>query len=158
MDTGAAEEEDSGVLLPVSVAVPVAVDVGADALDEVTVGIAETDDVVRGMIVDGAAVDEEAEVVTDGDAVPELAADEDVVAVAVADEVPRTMVAGDAVPVLADELTVAELDAVPVTVAVPLAEVVASVRVAELLVAVVVTALLVVVAAPVAVADEEMPV
>jgi hypothetical protein len=159
-DVAAASEEDgSGALLPVSVAVPVAADVGADALDEITVGIAETDDVVRLMTV-GAAVDEDAEeIVADGDTVSELAAD-DVVAVAVADEVVRTTVEGGAVPVLADELTVAELDAVPVAVVETVAaEVVLSVRVAELLeVTVAVTELLVVAAVPVAVADEEMAV
>lgn len=160
-DVAAASEEDgSGALLPVSVAVPVAADVGADALDEITVGVAETDEVVRLMTV-GAAVDEDAEeIVADGDAVSELAAD-DVDAVAVADEVVRTMVEGGVVPVLADELTVAELDAVPVavveTVAVPLAEVVLSVRVAELLDALLEVAV-VVTAVPVAVADEEMAV
>jgi hypothetical protein len=166
VDVGAASEEDgSGDLLPVSVAVPAAVDVGAGALDEVTVAVAGTEDVLRLMIVAGAAVDEEAEeVVADGDAVSELAADEDV-AVAGADEVMRTMVEGGAVPVLADELKVAELDAVPV--AVSLAVVLLSVRVAALLDAVlvavlevagVVTELLVVAAVPVAVADEEMDV
>lgn len=160
-DVAATSEEDgSGALLPVSVAVPVAADVGADALDEITVGVAETDEVVRLMTV-GAAVDEDAEeIVADGDAVSELAAD-DVDAVAVADEVVRTMVEGGVVPVLADELTVAELDAVPVavveTVAVPLAEVVLSVRVAELLDALLEVAV-VVTAVPVAVADEEMAV
>ena len=166
-----AEEDGSGDLLPVSVAVSVAVDVAAGALDEVTVEVAGTEDVVRLMIVAGAAVDEDAaEVVADDDAVSEVAADEDV-AVAGADEVVRTMVEGGAVPVLAeaDELTVAELDTVPV--AVSLAEVLLSVRVAEVLdavlvavslalleVAVVVTELLVVAAVAVAVADEEIDV
>lgn len=149
MDVGAASEEDgSGDLLPVSVAVPAAVVVGAGALDEATVGVAGAEDVVRLMIVAGAPVEEEAEeVVADGDAVSELAADEEV-AVAGVD---RTMVEGGAVPVLADELTVAELDAVPG--AVWLAAVLLSVRVAELLAAV-----LVVATVPVAVADEEMDV
>lgn len=104
----ASEEEAAGDRSLVPVDVPVAVDEGAAVLDEVAVAVAGTDDWLRTMTV---------ELVADGDAVEELAADEEVVVATVAevdaDEVLRTIVEGSA---LEDELTVAEVDAVPVTV------------------------------------------